>query len=242
MKKCKDCGVDVEVPRDGRCDACIEKAYGLPARQKRVALISFCPSCFGSSDDSSWGESVTDRYCYNCGNSTVITIPRWAVKSIRQQASWVGKRYYPNEEDIERHKELEVLRALAPDNPERTVSKTYEPRSFKTQQPNDRGGTTSTWVKADSMDEARIKAKVVLPFRMNQWVKGLPTEPGDYWLYSYRHGKEKGPDFLRMSARMGGNNRLVYTAEGHFIYKNEGEEQWFTPVIYPEPPKDDLTT
>ena len=138
-------------------------------REKRVALISFCPSCFGSSDDSSWGESVTDGYCYNCGNSTVITIPRWAVKSIRQQASWVGKRYYPNEEDIERHKELEVLRALALDNPERTVSKTYEPRSFKTQQPNDRGGTTSTWVKADSMDEARIKAKVVLPFRP-KWV------------------------------------------------------------------------
>jgi hypothetical protein len=157
-------------------------------REERVALIPFCPACLGSGDDSSWGELISEGYCCNCGNASTIMIPRWAVKSIRQQASWVGKRYYPHEEDFEQHAELEALRALAPDDPERTVKPVEDqPGRFETKQPTEKG-SLSTWVNAGSLDEAKLKAKVVLPFRP-EWVPtawnrvdqgglAIPAHPG----------------------------------------------------------------
>lgn len=157
-------------------------------REERVALIPFCPGCLGSIDDSSWGELVAEGYCCNCGNASTIMIPRWAVKSIREQASWVGKRYYPHKEDRERSAELEALRALAPDDPERTVKPVEDPPGhFETKQPTEKG-SLSTWVRAGSLDEAKLKAKVVLPFRptwvptawnrIDQGGKAIPPHPG----------------------------------------------------------------
>lgn len=35
----------------------------------------------------------------NCGSGGLVPMPEWAVSSIRFQASWVGKRYYPHDED-----------------------------------------------------------------------------------------------------------------------------------------------
>lgn len=114
-------------------------------------------------------------------------IPRWAVKSIREQASWVGKRYYPHKEDWERAKEIEALRALAPDDPERTVEPVEDhPGRFETRQPTKGSGSISTWVSAGSLDEAKIKAKLALPFRPT-WI---PTE----WKHREEGGKATPPN------------------------------------------------
>jgi hypothetical protein len=64
--------------------------------------IDFCCRCFASSQDGSWGEICSHDYCFNCGaGGFVISIPVWAIKSIRESASFVGKRYYPDKEDYE---------------------------------------------------------------------------------------------------------------------------------------------
>ena len=80
-----------------------------------LAPTLFCPGCFATENDSSGGGALVPEYCMNCGGSP-ITVPRWAALSIRQQASWVGKRYYPNEEDEVRSAELKILRPLLPDH------------------------------------------------------------------------------------------------------------------------------
>lgn len=80
-------------------------------------MLHFCPGCFASSEGGSWDHGCDAAYCYNCGSGSTVQLPRWAIQSIRQQASWVGKRYYPHEEDQQAREELRALRALAPDNP-----------------------------------------------------------------------------------------------------------------------------
>ena len=128
-------------------------------------LIKFCAQCFASSDNSSWGEPITEAGCMNCGRGPAFVIPRWAVESIRAQASWVGKRYYPHEEDTERAEELDALRALAPDDPERTVKKSdVNPRAWEVTQPTPKG-FVSVVVAADSEVEALAKGKLRLPYR-----------------------------------------------------------------------------
>lgn len=80
-------------------------------------VLAFCAGCFASSEDGSWDLTCDNQYCYNCGTVGTVQLPRWAVDSIREQASWVGKRYYPADEDKEAAEELAALRALAPLNP-----------------------------------------------------------------------------------------------------------------------------
>jgi hypothetical protein len=135
------------------------------AEKDRKESILFCPRCFASGDDSSWGDPVVDGHCFNCGaGGSSISIPRWAVESIREQASWVGKRYYPHEEDRERAEETALLRAIAPDDPRRKVTVDPDnPRRYRVEQPTKRGWT-STGVTASSLEEAREKAKLVLPY------------------------------------------------------------------------------
>lgn len=63
-------------------------------------IILFCPRCFASSDNASWGEPIMEGHCFNCGaGGCTVKLPRWAIEMIRKSASWVGKRYYPHEED-----------------------------------------------------------------------------------------------------------------------------------------------
>lgn len=88
----------------------------------RFELTGFCPSCFASSDGGSWGVGVEGGHCYNCGAGGAITIPRWAVESIRAQASWVGRRYYPGREDHELAEERKALLRLVPSFPGRTAT------------------------------------------------------------------------------------------------------------------------
>lgn len=84
----------------------------------------FCVRCFADDKDGgSWSGGVVPGHCMNCGaGGSVVSIPPWAVKSIRSSASWVGKRYYPSDEDREIREELIALRALVPSFPGRTAT------------------------------------------------------------------------------------------------------------------------
>lgn len=89
-----------------------------------MQIILFCPCCFSSEDGGSWGGQAFESGCANCGNGSTINIPRWSVESIREQASWVGKRYYPNQEDKEACEERRRLIDLVKDFPGRTAEGT----------------------------------------------------------------------------------------------------------------------
>ena len=72
------------------------------SQHPRLRTMHFCVVCFASNEDGSWGCTTVPEanFCGNCSsNDCLVAIPFWAVESIRQQASWVGKRYYPCDED-----------------------------------------------------------------------------------------------------------------------------------------------
>lgn len=85
--------------------------------ESRTDLLWFCPGCFASEENGSCNHTCDANYCYNCGYPSTIQIPRYAIESIRQQASWVGSRYYPNSEDKQIRLELKYLRGQIPDHP-----------------------------------------------------------------------------------------------------------------------------
>lgn len=71
--------------------------------------ISFCVRCFANDDFSSWGGDIIGDYCTNCGGGGCgIQLPRVDIYSILESASWVGQRYYPSEEDLERRKNEDI--------------------------------------------------------------------------------------------------------------------------------------
>ena len=84
-------------------------------------IRDFCPRCFASDMSGSWDQTVVGNHCYNCGASPSVRLPDWAVDCIREQASWVGKRYYPNDEDKEMAAELKELRSRMTEFPGRTI-------------------------------------------------------------------------------------------------------------------------
>lgn len=109
-------------------------------------VLDFCPGCFATNEDGSWGHTCDDHYCYNCGAQGTVKLPRWAVRSIREQASWVGKRYYPHDEDREAAEEIAALREIAPPAaPE--APQPVEPVAWKIESPPDEGCVE--WVHTD---------------------------------------------------------------------------------------------
>jgi hypothetical protein len=138
------------------------------AQKKREEIIDFCPSCFGSTDNSSWGSEVFPDYCTNCGHGPPIKLPRWAVEAIRQNASWVGKRYYPHEEDKERHRELLSLRMKMTSFPGRTAERGADKKGWAVTQVTDEecshGSTTVYYHDVATKKEALEKAKMHLPY------------------------------------------------------------------------------
>lgn len=144
----------------------------------REELLNFCSRCFASDDGGSWGigtigaaeGSGAGAHCLNCGaNWTVdIKIPRWAIESIRSQASWVGRRYYPGPEDKENAKELRFLRSLPTtfpgrsaepiaDEPYRWWVKQLLPKGFS-------GASVMIAVKASSVEDAVEASRLLLPY------------------------------------------------------------------------------
>lgn len=128
------------------------------------AHLWFCPRCFASSDDGSWGLTCDDTYCNNCSSSGTVQLPDWAVQSIREQASWVGKRFYPHAEDHDSGDELRRLRRAMTSFPGRSAHHD-DTLSDQWRVEQKRGGVTiSVWVDADSAEDAIEKTKDRLPW------------------------------------------------------------------------------
>jgi hypothetical protein len=144
--------------------------------RKLNELLWFCAKCFASNENGSWGGGIDVAQdekrtnCSNCGAwGCAVKIPRWAVESIREQASWVGKRYYPIDEDKARYAEIQALRALVTEFPGRSAEKIPEDHpddvdQWWVHQELPHGGSTSTSVKAKSAEEALKKGRLLLPY------------------------------------------------------------------------------
>jgi hypothetical protein len=131
-------------------------------------LVYFCAKCFASSDNGSWtnGEAVDEALCINCGaGGCAVKIPRWAVKSIREQASWVGKRYYANDEDIQNYEELQALRNLVTKFPGRSAEKQKDCWWVTQKLPGDKSVTVFVeFSEAPTIGHAMAKARARLPY------------------------------------------------------------------------------
>lgn len=129
-------------------------------------ICQFCTRCFASEKNSPWGEIVTNDYCYNCGaGGCSIRIPEWAVDMIRSNASWVGKRYYSNPEDVEKEEELKRLRSTISVFNGRTARQmAANPSLWEVSQKLDNNKFTIVFISASSEQEALEKTKTLLPF------------------------------------------------------------------------------
>jgi len=106
------------------------------------------------------------RRCYNCGASGgTVRLPRWAIDAIRKNASWVGKRYYPDDEDRERAAEARTLRGMMTAFPGRRArrDKTTPGRWF-VEQATGAGRSTGVMVEAADKAGALRAAKCRLPY------------------------------------------------------------------------------
>ena len=136
----------------------------------RDEIRQFCVRCFADDRNGSWGEgvhgdSVSGTLCANCGAmNSALAIPTWAVESIREQASWVGKRFYPHEEDYERSTEVKYLRSIAP--PPESTAERCDYGWNVTQ------GRTSTIIKAPTAAIAKREAALILPYPIPDRAQG----------------------------------------------------------------------
>jgi len=73
---------------------------------------------------------------------------------------------------------------------------------------------------------------------MYEWTTEWPTEPGMYWFYGYRYGKDNDekPEMQLLEVSKIANG-FMYIAEGNFMYKSEVEEAHFQKAILPKAPK-----
>jgi hypothetical protein len=122
-------------------------------------MLAFCVLCFADEESGSWDHIVVKvgagtTHCTNCGaGGSTVTIPKWAVDNIRQNSSWVGKRYYPNEEDKDAQVERQALLKLVPSFPGRSaVFKPEYSNWWVTQVEN--GRSVSTFAYAETAEEA----------------------------------------------------------------------------------------
>lgn len=123
----------------------------------KYAPAMFCVSCFASG-----GEVV--NYCLNCGaGGGIVELVQWQVDEIRRNASWVGKRYYPAEEDLEAVVERRALlanvttwwgRTAKPIDLECSSNPEADRDRWWVTQLHHNGRTTATTVSATSHDEA----------------------------------------------------------------------------------------
>lgn len=132
-------------------------------------VVLFCPRCLADERGGSWGGGPEGggAWCSNCGAGPAVVLPAWAVDSVRQQASWVGKRYYPNAEDRELALELRALRVLACElRPPagRTVEKTETEGGYEVKQETGSGRWTMVYLDAVDDESALAAAAPLLPY------------------------------------------------------------------------------
>lgn len=90
-----------------------------------------------------------------------MPLPAWAIESIRAQASWVGKRYYPADEDRERHEERKALLKLVGEFPGREAKPSQSEQmagKYEVVQQMPGGRSVMTWVSANDAEEAMRKS------------------------------------------------------------------------------------
>jgi hypothetical protein len=125
-----------------------------------------------------------DGHCLNCGaGGTTHLVPMWFIESIRKNASWVCKRYYPNEEDMQNAGELRALRAQMATFPGRSAELVKEDERGAAywrvkQATGDRTYTmvTTPWLGEDDTAEKAVdRTKHVLPWNPSESWK--PREP-----------------------------------------------------------------
>lgn len=127
-------------------------------------ILEFCPRCFATEEDGSWCGGVSDAFCPNCGaNSSSIRIPRWAVESIRRSATWVGKRYYPDEEDKDTWNELTYHRSKVRHFPGRSVGRARD-STWMVSQRLPSGAVQCIFIEARTGPQALKKVKTLLPY------------------------------------------------------------------------------
>jgi hypothetical protein len=135
----------------------------------RLVPVRFCVKCFADDRSSSLSGSgsIVNDHCLNCGSGgTIASLQVWAVDSIREQASWVGKRYYPNDEDRQLNEELRALRREIGNYPGRSAEPSSTPGQWDLIQVLENGSTRRTSIVADSAEDALKKGADYLP-----WVK-----------------------------------------------------------------------
>jgi hypothetical protein len=74
----------------------------------------------------------------------------------------------------------------------------------------------------------------------NEWTKGLPTEPGVYWLYSYRYGRVSygvpcDPE-LQLATVHGLPNGIIIVTDGQIVSGCEVESPMFKLAALPDLP------
>lgn len=152
----------------------------LKTQEERDAVRQFCACCFADDEGGSWGIGTlpSGGHCFNCGaGGSTVAIPAWAVESIREQASWVGKRYYPHDEDREANEERKTLRGLQTvfagrsARPVRDIEGEPEPGHWWVDQELPGGGSVSTTLDALTEKEALHHAKTALPFFTSEQLK-----------------------------------------------------------------------
>lgn len=144
---------------------------GLPrmTREESERPVWFCPRCLASEEDGSWGGSVDENFCSNCSASgSGIRVPLWAVRSIREQASWVGKRFYPHTEDGDLARERAALRDAMQTFPGRAARPIEgSPGEWWVDQYTDTGSRHSVMVTAPDEQAALAYARTRLPWFPN---------------------------------------------------------------------------
>jgi len=132
-------------------------------------LLDFCVCCFATDEGGPYGEGTItigeNSACYSCGNSgPSLKIPRWAVDSIRKNGSWVCKRYYPSDEDIEENEMIKRLLATIKEFPGRSAKPSSEPGLWWVEQATKGNTKKMVIVTAGSAEEAMAAAATKLPY------------------------------------------------------------------------------
>lgn len=139
----------------------------------RRSIVSFCPMCFASDDGGSWGVGTIGDHCLNCGAGGAIHVPRWAVDEIRRSASWVGRRYYPQDEDREIDDERRALLATVTRFPGRHAEPArryvdgeweHDPERWQVCQLLRNGSEMSTIIQAESAEAALEASRFFLRY------------------------------------------------------------------------------
>lgn len=140
----------------------------------RDEIRQFCVRCFADDRGGSWGDGVHaiaegGSFCANCcGIGSAFPLPQWAVDSIREQASWIGKRYYPHDEDVEKAAEVRYLRSIAP--PPESTAVHLESGGWNVTQ-----GRVSTIIDAPSEARAKEIGREILPYPVPRTTEERPA-------------------------------------------------------------------